>query len=300
MSLKYGLIKKNKFYENLCDMLELEEISMNEPKDNQKVFDKLEKFISKLKYISVKGIDIDLDHEATSNDLLEQLMIDITEDNKGENMQGNSILLYSNENYSFDVIYLEDLVNEQKESDINELLTITNINLEPIYHDGGIVKMSWKNGIPTQESLNSKDIYEIILKTFYHTGIIIEPNGKMIELEYTGEDPFKVIGSGFVKGDICELFNLNFVLWVENSTTSDSKIKNKIISELFSKDVYGRVFLTVLSPVYNKRFWDINISTVNNFITLLKDKEKVDKIYKDLNEESGKISNPFFIIKKHL
>ena len=48
----YCLVQTNKIYEQIQDMLDLEEISMNNPNDNSKIFYHLEKIVSKAKFIN--------------------------------------------------------------------------------------------------------------------------------------------------------------------------------------------------------------------------------------------------------
>ena len=105
-------------------MLDLEEISMNNPNDNSKIFYNLGLIVKKAKYIEVKPVFNGKD------ELLEQLFVDITDKVKDkEGFQGNTLMILANTSYSYEVIYLEDLSKKQTDNELNELATISRHDL---------------------------------------------------------------------------------------------------------------------------------------------------------------------------
>jgi hypothetical protein len=283
----FSLIKKNNFYGEIQDMLDDEEISMNNKNHNSTVMGKLETMIKKAKFIKIS------DSVDNSKKLLEEIMIAITDENKENTMQGNTIFLYANENYSFQMIYLEDLTKEIGIDKMNEFATITNIELEPIYNDCAIIKIGYSDGKPENQILNINDICEIIINSFYHTGILIEEDGTMIDIIFSGDNPNKVLGGNFIRDNCYEILGLTIVPYIEKSDNI-----NTTATKFMNMEIKGRVFITILCPISNKRFWSINKIIVNDVITIFQDNEKVNNIYIDIEKEN-KIINPFFLIKKY-
>ncbi len=286
--LNYCLIKKNKIYESVQDMMDLEELSMNNPNDNDKVFDKLTNLIKKSKFIELKG------NEKDTNSLLEEIMIGITTDNKSENIQGNTLLLYGNDEAYYEVIYMENLIEKKKNNDdLNQFCSMSNTLLEPIYGDCAIVKTGLEKDKHIPKIITMNDICEIFINNFYHKGIIINTDGTTKELIYSGDTPHLVIGEKFKRSGEINVLGLILVPWIE-----DGKELNGVASKLFGSEIKGRIFLTVLSPVTSKRYWSITIENLNNILTILEDKEKTNQIGNDIIESNYTI-NPFFLIKKY-
>lgn len=299
--LNYCLVKKNKFYESIQDMLDLEDLSMNKPDDTENIIYKLKSLLSKSKFIEIKGIDKDkyigkTDKDFTPNDLLEQIIVDITETNKNENIQGNTLLLYANNKYSFEVIYMENLIDEQEDSNINQFLSITNINLEPIYFDGGIIKTNYETNVPYNDKITIDDILEIIVSSFYHKGLMIEPEGKTTEILFSGDNPSILIGHNFKAESVIELLGLSFVPFVEKEDKNSKP--NECVNSVFSTKFKGRVYLTLLSPISTKRHWNLNKEMFDDIKNIIDKEDIVKKIYEDIDKEN-KIVNPFFLIKKY-
>jgi hypothetical protein len=288
LGLNYCLIKKNKIYEHLQDMMDIEEISMNDPNQNEKVFYHIKKLISKSKFIELRG------NENDTNSLLEEIMLGITEDNKSEEIQGNTLLVYGDDDAYYEVIYMENLINTKRNNDeLNEFGSLSNISLEPIYWDCAIVKTGFKNNQTIPKKISIDDIVNIFINNFYHKGVMIDTDGKTTELIYSGETPHPVIGSKFERYGEIKVLGIVIVPWVEKSNTI-----NNIGTKLLESEMKGRIFLTILSPISFKRYWGISIQSLNNILSILDNKEKVNKVNDEIIESNYTI-NPFFLIKKY-
>ena len=160
----FCLINKNKIYEEIHEMIEDEELSMSRQDDTDKIIYQINKIIKKAKYINIikKG--------NTSNELLEEIMNSLINENSQETQetQGNTLLLHANDDYYYETIYLENLINpDQKDDDVNQLVTISNIELEPIINNAVIVKTGYTDGNPVCKLITMDDIGEIIINNLF-------------------------------------------------------------------------------------------------------------------------------------
>ncbi len=284
----YCFIGTNKIYADIQDMLDLEDISMNNPNHYSKVIYHLEKLVSKAKYIQIKPAYKDKD------EFKEQLFVDITEKIKEkEGFQGNTLMLSASTLGSYEVIYFEDLLKKQTEENLNELVTISNLEMEPIFNDCAIVKISYDSGEHVHQRINIDDIQKIVKNCFYHTGVLISEDGSLKELDFPGDNVSLIIGNTFKMGTPFFLAGLQIVPYIE-----ESKKPNKKASDIMDSEINGRLFLAVLSPMGGKKFWNMDIETINCLLKLSKDQEKLKKIDQEIDEKN-KAVNPFFLIKKY-
>ncbi len=286
--LNYCLIKKNKIYESIQDLMDLEELSMNNPNHNEKVFDKISNLVKKSRFIEFRG------NENDTNSLLENIMLSITDENKSKNIQGNTLLLYGNDEEYYEVIYMENLIEKNKNNDdLNEFASISNTSLEPIFGDCVIVKTCLEKDKHVPKIITVENICEILINNFYHKGIIINTDGTTKELIYSGDSPLPVVGGKFKRSGEINVLGLILVPWIE-----DGQEVNQIATKLFGSEIKGRIFLTILSPVTSKRYWSISITNLNSILSILEDKEKTNQISNEIIESNYTI-NPFFLIKKY-
>jgi hypothetical protein len=282
----FCLINKNKIYEEIYEMIDDEELSMSRQDDTDKIIYQINKIIKKAKYINI------IKEGNTSNELLEEIMNSLINENSQET-QGNTLLLHANDDYYYETIYLENLINpDQKEDDVNQLVTISNIELEPITMDAVIVKTGYIDGNPVCKLITMDDIGEIIINNFYHTGIIINEDGSLLELKYSGDNPTLIIGNKFQKGDYGDVLGITMLPWIE-----PSEKENKVASKLLGMEIKGRIFLMTFCPITNKKHWSLTKQTVENILKILDDKEKTKKLYEEIDKQS-KQTNPFYLIKK--
>jgi len=285
MKQNYCFINKNKIYAEIYDELLEEELSMNNKEHNDKIKNYIEK--------KIINYDINLsDFFTNTEDIISDLIEKITLTANNKNLQGNTVLLYANENEMYELFHMEDLRKTYSDDELNELASITNIHLLPIYWGCGVFKTNYSKGILKGDEIKKIDLAKIFIQNYYHIGIIINLDNKMQEIEFTGEDPFKIIGNNFIQSNVVNIMGFNFCPYIEKSN-----IVNNLASKLLGIEIKGRVFISLLCPTTNKKFWNINISTINNIIKILENKNLNELINKEINITDKDI-NPFFLIKK--
>lgn len=295
MSNNYCLVQKNKIYEELYDVLEDEELIMDNPSHK----DNIKNIISK-KCDSYMGSIIKLSKDfASPNETLEELMVEITQGLDNENLQGNTLMLFADDKHMYDIIFLEEIGASQNDGELNQFMSISNIELSPIYGNTAIIKSSYENSSLVQSSISKEDVINLLINNFYHKGVLVNIDGSLLELEFAGDNPNIVIGGNFKMLSPISLFGLTIVGFQE-----DGKEKNKIASDFYGKEIYGRFFIAMLCPISNKKFWNLNINLLNNLMKLLnyasgtsEQKNKINELEKELNED--KLKNPLFLIKKY-
>lgn len=289
----YCLVKKNKVYEDLYEILENEDLIMDNPDHKTEIKYKIETLVRS--YLNNK-IKISNTFE-TSEQVLEELMLEITNDSEDE--QGNTLLMYANSNYMYEVVFMEKLGIERNDDELNQFSSISNIELSPIYGNSAIIKSSYDAGKLKQAIIKIEDVIDLFTNNFYHKGVMINTNGSIVELEFTGENPNLVIGGNFKMLSPLSLFGLSFVGFSEKGD-----LKNELASKIYGNEINGRLYLAVLCPITNKKFWSIDVEFIKNLIKLLdfcsgtlEQKKLVEELEKELNDD--KLKNPFFLIKKY-
>ena len=266
-------------------MLEDKELTMNHPEHREMVKFHIQKHIEKINYIQIG------EKYNSPEERIDKIMEDFSE-NCPEKMNGNTLLLYSDDKIMYEVLFLENSINQIDEN-LNDFGSITNIELYPIYGDCAIIKTSIDKDILINEIIYKNDIFDIFYNNFYHTGVMINSNIDMKELIFSGDKPATIIGNTFNNHFIQEVFGLQFVIYEEKC----DEFKNELVSKLCGKNIFGRTFVCLLSPVFFKKFFNNKISILNIITSLLSDNEKSKQIDKDLADD--KISNPFVILSKY-
>lgn len=306
MSFSYCLIKKNCLYQTLYAYIEKQKLNMYNPKHYDLIKDYIKRFLDETDYITIS------EKFGASDSLFENLLDSIITDNNASlsstnkedrdsvdvNNQGNTILAYGDSKKAYEIVYNEFFNNEDKEKMpdiINEFGSITNVDMAPIYGSCALLKTVYNksNNELKLSTITKNDVYELLVNTFYHSGVLINTDGTMNELVFSGEDPCYMIGSSFKISDTVQLVGLSWSVFIEK----DGKDDNTIVSEFLSKPIKGRVFITVLCPVTNKKFINITQNEFKEILDLLKDKNKVERINKDYMENIN--VNPFFLINKY-
>jgi hypothetical protein len=289
----FCLIKKNKIYEDLYEILEDEELIMDNPQHKTSIKYKIEKLIKS--YLENK-VSISNNFE-TSEQNLEEIMLSITTNSEDE--QGNTLLMFANSNYMYEVIFMEKLGIEISDDELNQLVSISNVELSPIYGNCAIVKTSYRDGELKQSIIKIEDLIDLFTHNFYHMGVMINPDNSMQEIEFTGENPNLVIGGNFKMLSPLNLFGLTLVGYLEKGETI-----NKLATKIYGNEIKGRFYLAVMCPITNKKFWSIDKNFINNLTKLIdflygsaEEKKKIEELEKELNDD--KLKNPFFLIKKY-
>ena len=73
--------------------------------------------------------------------------------------------------------------------------------------------------------------------------------------------------------------------------------ENEIASKLLGTMIKGRVFLMTFSPISNRKHWNLTKHTVENILKISDNKEKINQINKELEDQTKQL-NPFYLIKK--
>lgn len=292
----YCWIDKNKIYAEIYDELLDEDLSMNNKDHNEKIKYYIEKKILNSNFISIS------DNYNSNDDIISDLILKITQD-ETKKLQGNTILMFADSNSMYELFHMEDLTTKIPDSELNEFGSISNIHLIPVYWGCGIFKTSYiksknESNIVIKPTLITKqDIANIFIQNYYHIGVMTNPNGKLIEIEFTGEDPYKVIGMNFTQNNVINVLGFCLVPWIEKNEKNDNL--NMEASEILGKEVYGRVFFGLVCVRSYKKFWNINTKTILNIIKILKDVNKYNLIVQEL-EQTDKDINPFYLLKKYL
>lgn len=297
MKSNYCELKKNKIYAEIYDELLDEELNMNNPSHNNQIKYWLEKKIKSSDYIQISNTFED------SHDTMEDLIVKISADANNPNIQGNTLLMYANDETMYELFYMEDLTKKIPELELNEFGTITNIFLQPVCWTCGIFKSSYgEDGKIYQDIITKSDVANLYISNFYHQGVMLNTDGTMVQIEFTGENPFSAIGNNFTQSNTLDWFGLCLVPWIEKSdstnATSSTQL-NKNASKIMGNEIYTRIFISILCPNTNKKFWDIVPLTIKNILKIIDNQEIQNKILNDLDKTDINV-NPFYLIKKHL
>lgn len=290
MKLNYCELQRNKIYAEIYDELLDEELNMNNPSHNDKIIDWIDKKIKSTDFIQISNTFKD------QQDLMEDLILKISADASTPNIQGNTLMMYANDNSMYELFYMEDLTKKIPESELNEFGSITNIFLQPVCWTCGIFKSSYGNdGQIYPDIITKSDVAQLYIHNHYHKGVILNLDGTMVELEFTGENPFNMIGNNFTQSNTLDLFGFNIIPWIEKSTSSTQLNENA--SKIMGYEVYSRVFISIVCPNTNKKFWDITCITIKNILKIIDNNDIQDKIQKEIEQAEINI-NPFYFIKK--
>lgn len=302
----YCEIKSNQLYSEVYDELLDEELNMNNPAHNDKIKYWLEKKIKSVNYIKISnGFD-------SQQDLMEDLILKISESsNNNQNIQGNTLMMYADDYTMYELFYMEDLTKKipESEPELNQFGSLTNIFLQPICWTCGVFKSSYKfnNSDKSDKSINNiisgtitkQDVANLYIKNFYHQGVMLNSDGSMVQIEFTGENPLNIIGSNFTQSNTIDLFGFNLVPWIEKDSGTNSSELNVNASKIMGNEIYTRVFISIVCPNTNKKFWDITPQTIKNILKVIENKDIQLLIEKELEQTEINI-NPFYLIKKYL
>lgn len=282
----YCLIKSNTVYKDIYNRLEEECLSMDNPDDETETKIIMDNILDNMKEIIIFSKNY-----KNNKDALEDIMVDLSFGDKSS--KGNTVLLYANDTVMYEAIYLEPFEEGLSDEYLNQYVTMSNIDLHPIYLNSVIIKSSYGKKSIIEEQITLNDIKLILIKNFYHNGVMIDTENTMTEIQFTGDEPFKMIGPTFMMTERHELFGLIIIGWTEKN---NSTVENIVATQLFDKKLFGRVFIGLMCPTTGKKFWCISKQTINNLLCLINKthdkytKETEDKMYE----------NPFYLINKYL
>lgn len=289
MVKNYCWVSENKIYAEIYDDLLEEELSMFNKEHNDKIKDYLEKkIINNNNFIISENFD-------SIDDIISDLILKITKSASNENLQGNTVLMFAGPNEMYELFHMENLVMKMSDSNLNEFASISNIYMMPIYWGCGIFKTVYKSGKVKTSAITKKDVANMFIQNYYHIGVMINTDGSLLQIEFTGEDPFKIIGTNFIQSNVTNVMGFNFIPYIESSDEY-----NKKASEILGRDIKGRLFLSLLCPSTNKKFWNIDIKTINNILRVISDEELFNIAQKNSDNLDKVDINPFYILDKTL
>ena len=295
--VNFVLLKKNKIYEEIYDLLEDDDLFMN----NKDHYDKIKYRINK--YVSTHKSIILSEEFDKQEDMFEDLMVKITNNTEDPNIQGNTIISFASDDDMYELVYMEDLVTQSHATNdnLNQLASMTNNDLEPLFGSCGLIRTVYDSTTNTyiNESISIADVGNLVLSNFYHSGVLIDQNNTMLELSFSGDNPNMIIGTGFMKMDPINVFGLTIIGYIEEKPVNTKF--NEVASNIYGKEINARVFFTMLCPITNKKYSNITIQTIKRILKILSyEKTNTDKINMLNTELSGdKVKNPFFLLKKY-
>ncbi len=297
MELNYCELKKNTIYAEMYDELLDEELNMNKSEHNDKIKTYLEKKINNSDFVKIS------EKFTNSNNMMEDLILKIESDAPNFKLQGNTLLMYADDSSMYELFYMEDLtqpISSISSGCLNDFASISNIFLQPVCWTCGIFKSSYgSDGKIYSDIITKSDVSKLFISNFYHKGVIINQDESMLELEFTGEDPYKIIGTNYTQSNTIDLFGFNIVPWVEKNQNPTNTQLNLSASKIIGSETYGRVFFAIVCPNTNKKFWDIRIKTIKDILFVIENKDIRDKISKEVEMAEINI-NPFYIMKKNM
>lgn len=240
MELNYCELKKNTIYAEMYDELLDEELNMNKSEHSDKIKTYLEKKINTCDFVKISNKFTDI------NIMMEDIILKIELDAPNFKLQGNTLLMYADDNSMYELFYMEDLTQSIQSSCLNEFGSLSNIFLQPVCWTCGIFKSSYgSDGKIYSDIITKSDVSKLFISNFYHKGVIINQDGSMLELEFTGEDPYKIIGINYTQYNTVDLFGFNIVPWVEKIQNPNDTQFNLSASKILGSNTFGRVFLTI-------------------------------------------------------
>jgi hypothetical protein len=281
------VIKKNRFYEEIYDLIDEEELKMDNIEHGNRIKGILKKYIEKFEKSRVRYVEI-------GDKRIEEVIVENIIDEVEYKTQGNTLLCQIYEKYMYEVVYSENLDNKiiKRDEDMNDVASICNIEMYPIYNNVVIIKTEYGDGDIRNVEISRKDIEELIINNFYYMGVLVDEN-KMTEIEFTGENINRVIGASFEKHEVYELFELTFVIYEEKREK-----RNEMLSNIFEREIKNRAFICLLCPISKKKYMRMTINILKNIINIKSNDEKMRRLLKELDGKD-KLINPMIYIEKN-
>lgn len=296
MNQNFCVVKSNTFYQELYDKLLEEDLNMVKNEHTLEI-----KRIIENKILQSDKVIIHHHDTSMSEPFINVVLESIINDFDNQNLQGDTLLSFCDDNHMYEMMIIQDLSSTDLSGiDLNEFASLLNIELLPVYWDIAMIKTSYADGEPKGSVITKQDIADLFINLFYHTGIMTDTNGKMIEIEFTGDSPYNVIGINFSQENSIDLIGFTLLPFVEKNTNANTNTKlNVLASKIMGCEIYTRVYFILLCPTTNKKYFNLSCGTMRNILNVIDNQEIRDNIEKDsLNNEFMK--NPFLLLKKYL
>lgn len=292
----YITIAPNDLYTEIYDIIVDEELLMA----NIKHRDDIEKIITKAIRRN-KNIKLSKNVE-TSEELLENAVKDIYTDNlkqyysEGDNIHFDTFAVYGDMNYYYEIMYCENHYHNPQiteNDDIsnklsNQYANILNPEKIPIYGNIIIIKNKFIDNKVVNDEIKLDDVANILIHFYYHKGVMINENGELTEITFSGNKPEELIGYKFEPIEtklIVEMLGIKIFGHIEKS----DKV-NATASAIFNTEIKGKVFLCTSCPIVHTVYWNITKEAVELMYKLIKKNVKLG----DYNED---VRNPYFALK---
>jgi len=286
--LNFIKINPNNIYKEIYEIIVDEELLMTRMKDA----DDIEKIIKNVIKNS-KNIQVSEDYN-NKDELLSAGISYISENTFNKDYQYDTIGVYGDlseyyelvycENFGYDIKTIED--KSVNNANTNEFATILNPEKTLIAGNIIIIKNKLINNKIENVSITKNDIANILIKHYYHTGVLICDDDSLHELTFTGSKPQDVIGSNFklMEKEI-ECFGMKLLGYNEPNNNI-----NKMASKIFRKELKGKLFITVLCPKIESIYWNISKEAIKIIYNLIENNKQIDNFNDDVH-------NPFFAMQ---
>ena len=274
--MNYIIINKNNAYTEIYETLEDNELFMNNLNDKELIIFHINKYVEKSNYINYSNV-FNTEKERMDDAL----------NNYSDDKTVNTILIYSNDDCMYELMYFESGKIESEEK-INHFASIINTEEKIIYGTVYLFKTLIKKNKLEMAIADKKDLFLLFNTIFYHTALIVEEN-EIKELYFTGDKPFNLIGNTFKESDKIEILNFYFCLYEEEN----GNYVNHKVSKLFKREIKGRCFIMMTCPYTFRKFWDLSEKTFNNIINIISNDDKYDYIDRKIHDNL--LGNPFML-----
>ena len=261
-------IGTNNIYNEINDILTEKELSMLNLDNSENVKYEMNKLIENSEYINYKYYKS-----------IEEGYKTLCEESETTTPHLTTKLLQCDDEYTYECIYIEN-----EEENLNELTTLSNIDMEAINGRAIIIKTDNDRKIV---DISKKDLTDLIYNNFYHKGLMINTNNDIKELIFTTSEPVNTIGTTFKTVKFKELLGIYMVIHVEEGDE-----KNELVSKIMDEEINGRCFLCCLMPQYYRKYVNINKNMLELFVKICENATNMGKV-KNKMGDNNIVKNPF-------
>lgn len=273
--INYCLVKTNDFNSEIHDLLDEESLNMNNIEHMDKIQYEIDKLIEKSEYIKVS--EIFEDNKSMMESMIDEILSYDDKEREKYERNGDNVMVFRDKKNKYTIFFFIKR-QDDKNKVMNDLCTMLNMETMPLYDNCAIIKTKQHCKIKEENGdiINKDEIKKLTKMLFYHWGTIIEVDGNIKEIQYFGDNVIYTIGNTFDHIAIeKELYDKILRIYKEKGDDKNKEY-NKFASDLLQENIYGRVYIIMLSDNRNK-FWDFNQSNIDEIISLKNEGIKEDK-----------------------
>lgn len=291
MSQNFCVIKANKFYQEIFDEIIDEELNVNKVEHQEEIKRIIEKIIMSSDKINI------YENYTNEETFISTVLENIIDDYNNPNLQGETLLSFCDDNNTYEIVIIQDLSQTNISDEyLNEFASLSNIEFLPVYWNVGMIKTTYIDNNPKITTISKKDVANVFINLIYHTAVIVDTDGNMCEIVFTGDYPFSVIGPNFEHLNSFDILGFTMFPYVEKTKTDKL---NEIASKIMGQEIYSRVCFVLLCPTTHKKYFNLTTKTIERIAKAIDNADIVYNIEKDsLNKEFSQ--NPFLLLKKYL